>query len=57
MMNDLLNEYLPQFGLLFVDNILVYSPSIEEHAEDLRKVFQKLRDYHLFAKTSKSNFY
>ncbi len=53
MMNDLLGEYLDKFVLVFLDDILVYSRSIEEHAEHLKKVFQKLRDHRLFAKASK----
>ena len=53
LMNDVLAAYLDEFVLVFLDDILVFSNSIEEHAEHLRKVFTKLRENHLFAKASK----
>ena len=52
MMNDLLAEYLDIFVLILLDNTLVYSQFVEEHAEHIRKVFQKLRDYRLYTKVS-----
>ena len=45
MMNDLLGDYLDQFVLIFLDNILVYFANIREHAEHLEKVLQVLRKH------------
>ena len=56
MMNDLLGEYLDRFVLIFLDDILVYSQSMKEHAEHLRKVLGKLREHRLYAKASKCEF-
>ena len=53
MMNDLLADFLDRFVLIFLDDLLIYSRSIEDHAEHLRQVLQRLRDYKLFAKASK----
>ena len=53
LMNDVLAQYLDDFVLVFLDDILVFSNSLEEHAEHLRKVFTELRRHHLFAKASK----
>ena len=56
MMNDLLGEYLDQFILIFLDNILMYSQNIKEHVEHMRKVLGKLRKHRLYAKASKCEF-
>ena len=53
LMHDVLREYLDRFVLVFLDDVLVYSRSVEEHAEHLRQVLQKLREWQLFAKASK----
>ena len=45
MMNDLLGEYLDRFILIFLDDILVYSQNMKEHAEHLSKVLGKLREH------------
>ena len=53
MMNDLLGEYLDQFVLIFLDDMLIYSTNIQEHCEHLSKVLNKLREHCLYAKASK----
>ena len=53
MMNDVLSDYLDDFVLVFLDDILVYSHTVEIHAEQLRKVLEALRQHQLFAKASK----
>ena len=53
MMNDLLGEYIDQFVLIFLDDVLIYSANIQEHCEHLRKVLTKLREHRLYAKANK----
>jgi hypothetical protein len=43
LMNKVFMEYLDKFVMVFIDDILVYSRSEEEHEEHLRLVLQKLR--------------
>ena len=43
LMNKVFHPYLDRFVIVFIDDILVYSRSHEEHAEHLRIVFQTLR--------------
>ena len=49
--------YLDQFVVVFVDNILIYSKSEEEHEGHLRIVLQILRNHKLYAKFSKCEFW
>jgi hypothetical protein len=57
MMNKVFMEYLDKFVVVFIDDILVYSTSEEEHEGHLRLVLQKLRDHKLYAKLSKCEFW
>jgi hypothetical protein len=57
MMNKVFMEYLDKFVVVFIDDILVYSRSEEEHEWHIRLVLQKLRDHKLYAKLSKCEFW
>ena len=57
LMNRIFRPYLDQFVIVFMDNILIYSDSREEHAEHLRIVLQTLREHRLYAKLSKYQFW
>jgi hypothetical protein len=57
LMNKVFLEYLDMFVMVFIDDILVYSRSKEEHKEHLRLVLQKLRDHRLYVKLSKCEFW
>jgi hypothetical protein len=53
MMNKVFMEYLDKFIMVFIDDILVYSRSKEEHEEHLCLALQKLRENRLYAKLIK----
>jgi len=55
-MNDIFREWLDNFVVVYIDDILIYSGSLEEHAEHLQKVFQRLRENKLYAKLEKCEF-
>ena len=57
LMNNVLSKYLDQFVVVFIDDILIYSKSEEEHQEHLRIILQVLREHQLYAKLSKCDFY
>eukprot|EP00253_Pinus_taeda_P006753 PITA_06753 len=57
LMNSIFHQYLDRFVLIFIDDILVYSRTMEEHQEHLRKVLQTLREHQLYAKFSKCDFF
>lgn len=52
LMNRVFKDYLDQFVIVFIDDILIYSRNEEEHVEHLRIALQILRDKKLFAKLS-----
>lgn len=56
LMNTVFKEYLRKFVLIFFDDILIYSRSLEEHVVHLQLVFQKMREHSLYAKESKCAF-
>lgn len=56
IMNQLLQPYLRKFVLVFLDDILIYSTTKEQHAQHLRKVFEILRANQLYLKATKCSF-
>jgi hypothetical protein len=57
LMNMVFMEFLDKFVVVFIDDILVYSRSEEEHEGHLRMVLQKLQEHKLYAKLSKHEFW
>ena len=56
LMNRVFRPYVDQFVVVFIDDILVYSKSMEEHVYHLRTVLQTLREHQFYAKFSKCDF-
>jgi hypothetical protein len=57
LMNKVFMEYLDQFVVVFIDDILVYSQNGETHEDHVRLVLQKLRDNQLYVKFLKCDFW
>jgi hypothetical protein len=57
LMNKVFMEYMDMFVVVFIDNILVYSETKEDHEEHLRLVLEKLRANQLYAKFNKCKFW
>ena len=53
LMNRIFQPYLDQFVVVFIDDILIYSRSTEEHERHLRIILQLLREKQLYAKFKK----
>ena len=56
-MNRIFRPFLDKFVVVFIDDILIYSRTHEEHAEHLRLVLSVLREKQLYAKLSKCEFW
>ncbi|XP_073017989.1 uncharacterized protein [Primulina eburnea] len=57
LMNRVFKPFLDRFIVVFIDDILVYSPSKEDHEEHLRLTLQTLREKELYAKFKKCEFW
>jgi hypothetical protein len=57
LMNSVFMPKLNKFVVVFIDDILIYSKSKEEHAYHLRIVLTWLREHQLYAKFSKCEFW
>jgi hypothetical protein len=57
MMNDILQEYLDHFVVIYLDDILIYSKNEEEYEHHVRLVLEKLRERELYAKQEKCLFH
>jgi len=56
LINDTLREYLNDFVITYLNNILIYSDDLEMHCSHVHKVLEKLNERALYVKKSKSRF-
>jgi len=56
-MNKIFHAFLDRFVVVFIDDILIYSETEEEHAEHFQIVLQVLKEKKLFTKLSKCEFW
>jgi hypothetical protein len=57
LMNSVFMPELDKFVVVFIDDILIYSKTEEDHTNHLHIVLQRLRDHRLYAKFSKCEFW
>ncbi len=57
LINDVLRDMLNQFVFVYLDDILIFSGSLEEHEGHVSRVLQRLLDNHLYMKPEKCEFH
>ena len=57
LMNDIFRPLLDKCVIVYLDDILIFSKSPEEHERHLRQVLEILRQHQLYAKPSKCEFF
>ncbi|GKA19127.1 reverse transcriptase domain-containing protein, partial [Tanacetum coccineum] len=57
LMNRVCKPYLDKFVIVFIDDILIYSKSEEEHETHLKTILDLLKEEKLYAKFSKCEFW
>ena len=55
-MNTMFSDFIEDFMIIYLDDILIYSKSWDEHLNHLRKVLQRLRENKFYAKLKKCVF-
>lgn len=56
LMNSVLRDYINKICVVYLDDILIFSTSLEEHMDSIKKVFNKLKDSGLKIQIDKCNF-
>uniref|UniRef100_A0A8C5C6Y7 Gypsy retrotransposon integrase-like protein 1 n=1 Tax=Gadus morhua TaxID=8049 RepID=A0A8C5C6Y7_GADMO len=57
LVNDVLRDFLNVFVFVYIDDILIFSKSEQEHVQHVRSVLQRLLENQLFVKVEKSEFH
>ncbi|KAK3506497.1 hypothetical protein QTP70_003044 [Hemibagrus guttatus] len=55
--NGVFKDILGKWVIAYIDDILVYSTSLEEHVHHVREVLSRLQRHHLFVKPEKCEFH
>ncbi len=57
MINHILQKYLDDFVIVYLNNIIIYSKTFEEHVKHITKVLEKLKEANLMIKLRKCKFF
>ncbi len=55
--NDVFRDMLDHYVIVYIDDILIYSETLQEHVQHVRSVLQRLIKYQLYAKLEKCEFH
>ena len=55
--NDCLHEFLDVFCLVYLDDVLIFSETLEEHIVHVKQVLSRRREYGLTCKLRKCEFH
>ena len=56
LMDEVFGDYMDSFIIVYLDDIVVYSKTLEQHITQLELVFKRLREHKLYAKLDKCTF-
>lgn len=56
LMNKIFHPYLDKFVVVYLDDIVIYSHTLEKHAQHLKTLFRVLRENELYVKKEKCSF-
>jgi hypothetical protein len=56
LMDEVLREFIGKFVVVYIDDIMIYSKSFEEHMEHIEKVLNRIREINMVLKLKKCKF-
>ncbi|KAK3562207.1 hypothetical protein QTP86_030343 [Hemibagrus guttatus] len=56
-MNEIFRDMLHRFVVVYIDDILIYSPNLSDHVDHVKQVLHRLRYYHFYLKLEKWEFH
>ncbi|MDF3675425.1 reverse transcriptase domain-containing protein, partial [Enterobacter hormaechei] len=56
LMNEVLKEFVGEFFIVYLDDVLIFSKTLEQHLVHIHKVFDKLREEKLLINLKKCSF-
>ncbi|KAK3564218.1 hypothetical protein QTP86_011202 [Hemibagrus guttatus] len=56
-MNEIFRDMLHRFVVVYIDDILIYSPNLSDHVDHVKQVLHRLRHYHLYLKLERCEFH
>lgn len=56
-MYEIFRDFVQRFVIVYIDDILIYSETLEEHVEQVKQVLERLQEHHLYVKGEKSEFH
>ncbi|KAL0150713.1 hypothetical protein M9458_054017, partial [Cirrhinus mrigala] len=56
-MNEIFRDMLHKFVIVYIDDILIYSPDLRTHHHHVTRVLERLRQHRLFLKAEKCEFH
>ena len=57
LMNHILHPYLDKFAIAYLDDVLIFSKTLEDHVVHVRTILDEFRKHKLYAKESKCEFF
>ena len=57
MLENVLRPFLTQFCMVYQDDLIIYSKSVEEHKRHLKAIFDTLRAHNLKVKLKKCDIF
>lgn len=56
IINEVLSDYINKICVVYLDDILIFSTSLQEHIDSLKKILKRLLEYNLKVQINKCNF-